>query len=315
MNKNIISLIVLGYERDRHITGLHLLAMNKPGQRVRKVYIAYSRREPYFSIAKENAEYISHIATTFFPEVDVETISFDVDSLEDITKLIAYVIETEKGNGEVWIDLTSTTKSVISLSTFFTLFGARIYWVVSPNADETQEEYIEEGKKTTRVKKRVTQSFITMKKSFFQSLDDLLSSLETAKTQEEKTKKKEEFFRRTIQEYVDVTMEQYKTRKATGLVEIPIRTVEKRRTLLKPIKLRNIHKKLLADLKDNSLTLKELQQINPDYSQMAIRYELTNLYSIGFLKSKKREYSLTEIGKGYAIGMETATASHSRSQI
>ena len=296
---NIIALIVLGYERDRHITGLHLLATNKPNQSIKKVYVALTTNDPYVKIGEENAEYMEKLVTTFFPEIEIERIRFNSYSLRNIAAFISYIIEREKDNGEIWIDLTSTTKEVISLSTFFTLFGVRIYWVTSPVA-----------KQQTRLEERVRRSFMSMKQDFLKLLDVLLLHLKTVKTPEEKDEKIEAFFQKTIATYYNVALDRYKDRKATGIVEMPLKTVEKKRTLLKPIKLREVHKKLLTDLEHQDLSLRELQLRNEgSYSQMSLRYALTNLFSIGFVITRNRKYGLTEIGSGYAAGIKKANTS------
>lgn len=301
---DIIPLIILGYERDRHIAGLHFLTAKRPLNKIPKIYIAFSNQEPYRSIAEENAKYIENLTPLVCPGASVEKVTFNSFSLEHITELISSVIERERckeGEAEVWIDLTSTTKEVIALSTFFTLFGVRIYWVTSPLV-----------KGETRIKQRIIECFSTIKQSYLDSLDKLVTDIENARSQKGKREKLEKFFEETAEKYLRATMEQYKTRKAIHMVEMPIRTFERSRALLKSIRLKEIHRKLLLDLKAKDLALKEIQQKNRKQSQMALRYSLMQLGSLGFVKIRERRYGLTGIGRGYAAGIERSMPSATR---
>jgi DNA-binding HxlR family transcriptional regulator len=277
----ICIVILAGYERDRHLFGIKELS--KHG--IDCIYVLYDDVHPEFrEIAEPNAIYIKDSASPFFKTY---VRGCNPTSFESIIQELTYIYKKESSS-EIFIDVTNFTKeSYIAAFTFGILFGARLYYVL-PEKHEPIDIRI--GKVFSEL--RNDAEIISKFKEIVHIEDSLMQNYLN------------DFFHIIEKKYKEKVKDQYKFREPTSIQVIPLK-------IKGLVELTPEHEEILKILQEKGAVssiaqLTKALKKSGKNAQAMVGYRLRQMRDWGFIEitgQRKKEISLTELGRGYANGL------------
>jgi len=277
----ICIVILAGYERERHLFGIKELS--KYG--IDCIYVLYDNVHPEFQeITEPNAIYIKDSASPFFKTYVRGCNPRDFVS---IIQELSYIYKKESPS-EIFIDVTNFTKeSYIAAFTFSILFGARLYYVL-PEKYEPIDVRIGKIFSELRSDAEIISKFKEVVQIENNSLQNYLN----------------DFFDVIEKKYKEKVKEQYKFREPTSIQVIPLK-------IKGLVELTPEHEEILKILRERGYVssiaqlTKALQKSGKNAEAM-VGYRLRQMKDWGFIEitgERKKEISLTELGRGYANGL------------
>jgi hypothetical protein len=271
----ICLVIPVGYELERHLFGIKELS--KYG--IDCIYVVYDNaNEDFKEIALNNAEEIERSISKLFKTY---MRGFNPRKFEEIIRELVYIRKKE-ASSEIYIDITHSTKeSYLAAFTFSILFGAKLYHVLS----EKQSINVRIKNAFSELKKDLKNDAEFISKFKKEDLEDVLNIIE--------------------ERYKEIVIKQYKSRKPISIQILPLE-------IKGLIKLTPEHEEILETLLEiggsaSSITqlAKALNKIGKADEAM-VGYRVRQLKDWGFVEltgERKKEISLTMLGRGYAKGL------------
>lgn len=285
----ICPVVFVGYERDRHLFGINYLN-KKLG--IDRVYLLYDNIHPEFQkIAEKNVEYISSVLNSFFIEYNV--MGCNPREIADIVRRLTYIMYKSK-HSELYMDITHCTKEFVLASSFFAGgFGAKMYYVSSKRAsidrriEEVFSELNDDPEFLSEFSKNLVKILNEEGKNTYQ-LALSISSFALDFIKEKYTGKVKERYRERVPTDVKISL-------AGNLID-----------------LNDDLKKLLLTLYQVDRPVKTIAELTHllglkgKRNMAKVGYRVSLLEKWGLVKTKKTrktETTLTEFGRGVAMGL------------
>jgi hypothetical protein len=282
----ICLIILIGYEIERHLFGIKELS--KYG--INCIYVLYDNIHKEFQeIMEPNAHCIKDVASPFFK---THVRGCDPTDFENIMQELVYIYKKE-ALSEIYIDLTNFTKeSYMAAFTFSVLFGARLYYVL-PEKREPVDVRIEAVFSKIKEELKNDVKIIDKFKKIAHVEDSLISNY------------LEDILNIIEKKYKEKVREQYEFRKPTS-IQIP------------PLKIKGLieltpeHEEILETLLERGGSASSITQLAKALNKIGkaneamVGYRVRQLKDWGFVEltgERKKEISLTMLGRGYAKGL------------
>lgn len=286
-----VVIVPVGWLRQRHIDGLrYLLAEYGP---IRKIYILYSAERQFAEgvlSVRKNAEAVASAFSGLVPEV----LSLDTADVKDVSRTFTEILLregmalTDLLKENVLVDISSTTKQVIIVSTLFAnLFGLRVYYV--------------KGKKKMHVKERTQNIFNKLFSPDSETRQKMISILSDSESSIEQRLEKLESL--LIQEVAEITYElSAQSPAGTHPLEV-IPSAKDTKEFTEDDKL------ILAKILELGATVDSIaelhRQMKGAIELSTLAYRVSKLVNWGLLQAsgkKAKQLELTPVSRGIAQG-------------
>lgn len=280
----LVPIILIGYERSRHLYGLKELA--KRG--ISRVYILYDNvHESWKEIAQSNASKLRDSVATFF---DVELMGWNPQEFVDAIRVFTYILKNEQNN-RLMFDFTNTTEEAFLASALFCVtFGTGAYYVAPSEYSSFNE--------------RITRTFNLLKKD-----EDLL-----VRYRSYRDRSQVDSFTNLIDilkpKYLELVRREYEERPPGKVKELPSTPPR--------VRLEELHENIILALKTPADSIAELtirlgavtkktDDAARARAQARVNHYLAQIEKWGFvdtIRSRRTRISLTDFGQGYELGLE-----------
>jgi hypothetical protein len=308
----ICPIVLVGYERKRHIYGLQQLF----GKGIDYVYLVYDNvHEEYREIGEKNAKELERLLREFLGD-KVESVGCDPVNFESVIKVLTYIYKRNP-KSKLYIDITHFAKEAyIAVITFSILFGATPYYVspkehrpITTRIEETFK-IVEEDEEVFKKFREVVSKDLSSEEELRQAFLELLSCIR--------------------EKYEDYVIMEHARRMPGSWVFVPLGREERL------IELAPVHEQILSTIyelersgKEGSIPVAELiekldekargggveglkrEETQSDRAfRSMVNYRLQQLRSWGFVElevigsRRGSKVSLTKLGRGYAMGLE-----------